>query len=137
MKTPRIFNIDKLTLENGYFRHVIHTGPHSQLVLMSLEAGEDIGLEMHHVDQFLRVEAGTGRAVLDGEEHAIADGSGIFVPAGVHHNVVNTGKTPMKLYTLYAPANHIAGRIHKTKQDAQDDEADEAFGDLHFAGRSQ
>jgi mannose-6-phosphate isomerase-like protein (cupin superfamily) len=136
MKNPRIFNIDKVTLENAYFRHVIHTGPHSQLVLMSLEPREDIGMEAHHVDQFLRIETGEGYAVLDGDKHAIRDGSGIFVPAGVHHNIVNTGSEAMKLYTLYAPANHIAGRIHITKKDAEEDEADESFGGLQYAGRA-
>ena len=103
---------------------------------MSLVPGEDIGMEVHHVDQFLRIESGKGYAVLDGDKHMIGDGSGIFVPAGVHHNVVNTGAGPMKLYTLYAPANHIAGRIHKTKKDAEADDADEAFGGLQFSGRS-
>lgn len=134
MKTPRIFNIDKLTLENEDFRHVLHTGPHSQLVLMSLRPGEDIGMEVHHVDQFLRVEEGEGEAILDHKHEKIAAGSGIFVPAGVMHNIVNGDRSKMKLYTLYAPANHIHGRIHKTKKDALDDEADELVGEKHFKG---
>lgn len=135
MKNPRIFNIDRETITNENFRHVIHTGPHSQVVLMSLLPKEEIGMEVHHVDQFLRIESGTGRAVINHEEHSIKEGTGIFVPAGAHHNVINTGDTKMKLYTIYSPANHIAGRIHKTKADAEADDADEEFGNMAFSGK--
>jgi mannose-6-phosphate isomerase-like protein (cupin superfamily) len=95
---------------------------------MSLKAGEDIGEEVHQLDQFLRVESGIGQAVLDGVSHEISDGFAILVPAGAKHNIINTGDAPMKLYTLYAPPNHLDGRVHKTKADAEADEGE------HFDG---
>ena len=125
---PYAENIEKLTLENTNFRKVLYTAPHSQLVLMSLLPGEDIGVEVHHVDQFFRFEAGDGKSVIDGVEYPVSDGTAILVPAGAEHNIINTGSTSMKLYTVYAPANHIDGRIHVTKADAVADEEDEAFG---------
>ncbi len=125
---PYAENIEKLTLANNNFRMVIYTGPHSQLVLMSLLPGEDIGNEVHHVDQFFRFEAGTGKSIIDGIEYPVADGTAIVVPAGLEHNIINTGATIMKLYTVYSPANHIDGRIHVTKAEAMVDEEDEAFG---------
>lgn len=127
-KLPYCENIEKLTLENAYFRQVLYTAEHSQIVLMSLLPGEDIGAEVHHVDQFFRFEAGEGKAIIDGKEYALKDGTALLVPAGANHNILNTGTTPMKLYTVYAPANHIDGRIHKTKADAMADEEDEKFG---------
>jgi len=127
-KTPYSENIEKLTLENADFRRVLFTAPHCQLVLMSLLPGEDIGTEVHHVDQFFRFEAGEGKSIIDGKKYPIADGTALIVPAGCEHNIVNTGTTSMKLYTVYAPANHIDGRIHKTKADAVADTEDEAFG---------
>ena len=125
---PYSQNIEKLTLENTNFRKVLYTAPHSQLVLMSLLPGEDIGNEVHHVDQFFRFEAGTGKSIIDGVEYPVADGTAILVPAGLEHNIVNTGKDSMKLYTVYSPANHIDGRIHVTKAEAMADEEDEEFG---------
>jgi len=125
---PYCEDIEKLTLENDYFRKVLYTAAHSQLVLMSLLPGEDIGAEVHHVDQFFRFEAGEGKAIIDGQEYALKDGTALLVPAGANHNIVNTGLKSMKLYTVYAPANHIDGRIHKTKADAMADEEDEAAG---------
>ena len=125
---PYAQNIEKLTLENTNFRKVLYTGPHSQLVLMSLLPGEDIGNEVHHVDQFFRFEAGTGTSVIDGVEYPVSDGTAILVPSGAEHNIINTGATAMKLYTVYAPANHIDGRLHVTKADAIADEEDEEFG---------
>ena len=119
-----VVNIEKETLENENFRKVLFTAPHSQLVVMSLQPGEDIGMEVHQVDQFLRIESGTGKTILDGVESAIADGSAIDVPAGTQHNIVNTGATKMKLYTVYSPANHAPNTIHKTKADAEADEHD-------------
>jgi len=95
---------------------------------MSLKPGEDIGEEVHQLDQFLRVESGEGDAVLDGVTHAIKDGFAIIVPAGTLHNIINTSKEKaMKLYTLYAPPNHIDGTVHKTKADAEADEARDHF----------
>lgn len=126
---PYSANIEKLTIENNNFRKVLYTGPHSQLVLMSLLPGEDIGVEIHHVDQFFRFEAGTGKSIIDGVEYPVSDGTAIIVPAGSQHNIVNTGKDSMKLYTIYSPANHIDGRIHATKADAIADTEDEEFGE--------
>ena len=113
-------DIEKKTLENNYFREVLFTGPNSQLVVMALQPGEEIGLETHDdVDQFIRVEAGNGKAILDGKEFMLADGSAVVVPAGTAHNVVNTSTTePLKLYTVYTPPEHPDGTIHKTKAEA-------------------
>ncbi|MDE2188122.1 MAG: cupin domain-containing protein [Patescibacteria group bacterium] len=127
--TPFYENIEKLTLENNDYRRVLYTGLHSQVVLMSVAPGDEIGMEVHHVDQFLRFESGVGKAIIDGDEFALKDGTAVLVPAGANHNVINTGKKPLKLYTVYAPANHIEGTIHHTKADADKDEADEAFGE--------
>lgn len=112
-------NIEQLTKENGNFRKVLYTAHYSQLVLMSLLPMEEIGEEVHGLDQFLRIESGTGKAVLDGVEHPIADGFAIVVPAGTRHNIINTSATdPMKLYTVYSPPDHMDGAIHPTKADA-------------------
>src|SRR3989344_3269880 len=110
-----IQNIEQLSIENDAFRTVLYTASHSQLVVMSLKAGEDIGEEVHDVDQFLRVEKGSGKTILDGEETPISDGFAILVPAGVKHNIINTGDSEMKLYTLYSPPNHKGGTINPTK----------------------
>ena len=123
-------NIEKLSLDNELFRKVLYTAKNCQLVLMSLNVGEEIGAEVHHLDQFLRVESGEGKAVLDGVSHDISDGFAILVPAGTEHNIINTGATKMKLYTVYAPANHRDGVIHNTKADAEADEAE------HFDGKT-
>lgn len=123
-------NIEQETLENDNFRKVLFTAPHSQLVLMSLLPGEEIGMEVHPmVDQFFRFEAGEGKAVLNGEESSFKDGDVVIVPAGTNHNIVNTSDThPLKLYTIYSPANHPDGTIHKTKAEA---EAGEALYEKH------
>ncbi len=121
-------NIEQETTENNNFRKVIHTAPHSQLVLMSLLPGEDIGAEVHTVDQFFRIDVGEGVATVDGIEYAVSDGFALLVPAGAEHNIKNTGLTSLKLYTIYAPANHIDGRVHATKDEAIADTEDEAFG---------
>ncbi len=114
-----IANIEKLTLENTTFRKVLYTGKHSQLVLMSLKPNEEIGEEVHHLDQFIRCESGEGKAILDGAEHALSDGFAVLVPAGAKHNIINTSSTSdLKLYTLYAPAEHKDGTVHQTKADA-------------------
>lgn len=122
-------NIEKETLENENFRKVIFTGEKSQLVLMSIEVGGEIGKEVHpKVDQFFRIESGKGKLIINGEEVEVEDDFAIIVPAGAEHNIINTGDTPLKLYTIYSPANHIDGRIHKTKADADMDTEDEEFG---------
>ena len=118
-------NIEALAVKNDDFRRVLYTAKHCQLVVMSLKSGEDIGMEVHQLDQFLRVEEGTGEAVLDGVSTAISAGFAILVPAGTNHNIINTGRVPMKLYTLYAPPNHRDGVIHQTRADAEAD--DEQF----------
>lgn len=123
-----VSNIEKLSLENDNFRKVLYTDKNSQLVLMSLLAGEEIGEEVHDVDQFLRVEKGTGTAILDGNSHDISDGSVILVPAGAKHNIINSGAEKMKLYTLYMPPHHRDGVIHKTKAEGESDLGDEFDG---------
>lgn len=117
-------HIEKLTLANNNFRQVLYTAPHSQLVLMSLLPNEEIGMEVHaDVDQFFRFEKGIGKVILEGEETIIGDGDVVVVPAGTNHNVINTSATePLKLYTIYSPANHPDGTVHPTKADAQADE---------------
>ena len=118
--------LEKQTLENTYFRQVLFTGPHSQLVVMCLRPGEDIGDEVHaHVDQFFRIEKGEAKFVLnEKEEHRVRDGDAVVVPAGTYHNVINTSKTlELKLYTIYSPPNHPDKTVHKTKADAEVAEA--------------
>jgi mannose-6-phosphate isomerase-like protein (cupin superfamily) len=122
-------NIEEETLGNDNFRKVIFTGAKSQLVLMSLLPGEDIGDETHMgVDQFFRIEDGSGKVIIDGQEYPIWSDFAFVITAGTKHNVVNTGDTPLKLYTIYSPANHIEDRVHKTKADALADTLDEEFG---------
>ena len=112
-----IDDIEKLTRENNFFRKVLFTGKHSQLVVMCLKPGEEIGKEVHDkVDQFFRVDEGEGEVFIDGETGQIKDGFAVVVPAGSEHNVVNTGKVDLKLYTIYSPPNHADGTIHKTFQ---------------------
>jgi len=121
-----IGNIEEQTEENNFFRKVIFTAPHSQLVLMSLKPKGEIGEEVHDVDQFFRFEKGEGKVVIDGEETIIKDGWAAVVPAGARHNVINTSETQsLKLYTIYSPAHHSDGTIHKTKDEALAAEASE------------
>jgi mannose-6-phosphate isomerase-like protein (cupin superfamily) len=118
-----VHNIEAETLANDNFRKVLYTDERLQLVVMALKPLEDIGMEVHHLDQFLRIESGEGKAILDGEEQPIIDGSVVIVPAGTNHNIVNTSsEKPMKLYTLYAPPNHAPGTVHETKAEAEKDE---------------
>lgn len=121
-----VTNIETDTLNNDNFRKVIFTAPYSQLVLMSLLPSEEIGMETHpDVDQFFRVEKGAGKVVINGEETAISDGFAIVIPAGTEHNVINTSSTEsLKLYTIYSPAHHKDGVVHKTKAEAETDETD-------------
>lgn len=124
--TGFVDNIEELTLANNNFRKVIYTGQHAQLVLMSLNPNEDIGMEVHPTtDQFLRIEEGEGKVVMNGEEHLIKDGSAIIVLAGTEHNIINTSSVnPLKLYTIYSPPHHKDGTIHKTKSEASADTKD-------------
>ena len=116
-----IGNIEVLSVESADFRRVLYTAKSIQLVTMSLAPGEDIGLEVHQLDQFFRVEQGSGVAILDGVSSPVSDGFAVLVPAGVNHNIINTGSAPLKLYTLYAPPNHRDGVVHPTKADAEKD----------------
>jgi len=124
--TGYVLNIEEKALQNEYFREVLFTAQHSQLVVMSLNPNEEIGMEIHEiVDQFIRVEQGTGKAILNGEEQTISDGFAIIVPAGVEHNIINTSQDKkLKLYTIYSPAHHKDKTIHKTKQEAEGDHED-------------
>ena len=113
-------NIEEITLHNDNFRKVLFTAPHSQLVAMSLKPNEEIGMEVHpDNDQFFRIDQGTGRVIIDGVESEISDGFAVVVPAGAEHNVINaSGSEDLKLYTIYSPAHHPDGTIHKTKAEA-------------------
>ncbi|KKQ96110.1 cupin [Candidatus Woesebacteria bacterium RIFCSPHIGHO2_12_FULL_42_9] len=119
-------NIEEETESNDFFRKVVFTAAHSQLVLMCLRPKEEIGEEVHDVDQFFRFEAGEGKVLIEGEESMVKDGWAVVVPAGAKHNVVNTSQTEsLKLYTIYSPAHHPDGTVHKTKEEATAAEAHE------------
>lgn len=125
-----VINIEKASEENNNFRKVLYTAKNSQLVVMSLKPGEEIGEEVHTLDQFIRVEDGEGKAVLDGIEHEIKDGYAVVIPVGARHNIINTSDDEeMKLYTIYSPPEHRDGVIHPTKADAIAEEE-------HFDGRT-
>ena len=126
-----VTNIEKATEENENFRQVLYTAKHSQLVLMSLKPGEEIGEEVHdNIDQFFRFEDGKGKVVIDGAEHMVEDGSAVIVPAGARHNVINTSSDkPLKLYTIYSPPEHQDGVLRVTKEEAEANEE-------HFDGKT-
>ena len=125
-----VTNIEDDAIENTDFRRVLYTAKHTQLVLMSLRGNEEIGEEIHELDQFIRVEAGQGLAVLDGVAHRLSDGSAVVIPAGTRHNVINVSDTDeLKLYTLYSPPEHRDGTVHTTKSDAIEHEE-------HFDGKT-
>jgi mannose-6-phosphate isomerase-like protein (cupin superfamily) len=119
-------NIENLTLENDNFRKVLYTGKNCQLVLMSLEPNEDIGMEVHNEnDQFFRFESGVGNVIIDGNEYKVEDGSAIIVPAGAEHNIINTSSSEaLKMYTIYSPPHHRDAIVRKTKQEAEANDAD-------------
>jgi mannose-6-phosphate isomerase-like protein (cupin superfamily) len=122
-------DIEGLAVRNVDFRQVLYTAKHCQLVVMALKPKEEIGAEVHKLDQFFRVEEGSGEAVLDGVRTVIRSGFAVVVPAGTNHNIINTGNTPMKLYTLYAPPNHRDGVVHHTRAEAEADHE-------HFDGKT-
>ena len=122
-------DIEGLASKNEEFRRVLYTAQHCQLVLMALKPREEIGAEVHTLDQFFRVEEGTGEAVLDGVRTAIRAGFAVLVPAGANHNIIYTGSVPLRLYTLYSPPNHRDGLIHRTRADAEADNE-------HFNGKT-
>jgi mannose-6-phosphate isomerase-like protein (cupin superfamily) len=123
--------IEKETKKNTDFRHVLYTGKHSQLVLMNIKPGEEIGEETHKdVDQFFRFEEGEGKVIIDGIEHRVKDGNGAIVPAGAKHNVINTSKlVNLKLYTIYSPPEHQNGVVRHTKKEA-------IASEEHFDGKT-
>lgn len=117
-----VTKIEEASLGNEYFRKVLYTSKYSQLVVMSLKPKEDIGEEVHTLDQFIRCEQGSGKVIIDGVEHVMNEGVAILVPAGAKHNIQNVSSDKsMKLSMLYAPPNHCDGVIHKTKIDAEED----------------
>lgn len=118
-------NIENLTLANNNFRHVLYSGEHMQLVLMTLSPKEDIGLEIHESnDQFFRFEEGQGKVVINDTEYDVTDGDVVIVPSGAKHNVINVGAGPLKLYTIYSPAHHKDGIVRATKDEAVNNEAE-------------
>jgi len=125
-----ITDIEKATKENNNFRQVLYTGKNSQLVVMRLKPGEEIGEETHSLDQFIRLEKGRGRVIMDGAEKEIKEDYAVVIPAGAKHNIINDGEKEMKLYTIYSPPEHKDGVIHKTKEEALADTAD------HFDGKT-
>jgi mannose-6-phosphate isomerase-like protein (cupin superfamily) len=126
-----VVTLEKATEKNTDFRRVLYTAKHSQLVLMNLKPGEDIGEETHNdIDQFLRFERGEGKVIIDGVEHRVKDGDGVVIPAGARHNVINSSKRMnLKLYTIYSPPEHQDGVVRHTKAEAMASEE-------HFDGRT-
>jgi mannose-6-phosphate isomerase-like protein (cupin superfamily) len=123
-------NIEDITVKNEDFRQVLYTARNSQLVVMSLKPKEEIGMEVHKtLDQFFRIEEGTGEAVLDDVRTVISAGFAVLIPAGTKHNIINTGTVPLKLYTIYSPPNHRDGVIHHTRAEAMADNE-------HFDGKT-
>jgi mannose-6-phosphate isomerase-like protein (cupin superfamily) len=122
-------NIEEISVKNEYFRQVLYTAKNCQLVVMSLKPKEEIGMEVHKLDQFFRVEEGTGEAILNDVRTAINAGFAVLVPAGTNHNIINTGTVPLKLYTLYSPPNHRDGVVHRTRAEADADNE-------HFDGKT-
>ncbi len=119
-----ITHIEKETRENEYYRKVLYTSKHSQLVLMTIQPGDEIGAEVHELDQFIRLEAGSANVVLNGEAHELHADWAAMIPAGVEHNVVNTGTEPLRLYSIYSPPEHKDGTVHKTKADETEEHFD-------------
>jgi mannose-6-phosphate isomerase-like protein (cupin superfamily) len=122
-------DIESIAVKNEDFRRVLYTARSCQLVVMALKPQEEIGAEVHTLDQFFRVEEGSGEAILDGVRTKIQAGSAVIVPAGAKHNIINTGSAPLKLYTIYAPPNHRDGVVHHTRAEAEADTE-------HFDGKT-
>jgi len=123
-----VTNIEEDTTKNTNFRKVLYTGKNSQLVLMSLKPKEDIGDEIHDVDQFFRIDSGSGKVIINGKEHKVSDGFAFVIPAGAKHNVINDGTENLKLYSIYSPPHHVDGIVHKTKAEALADKTDKYEG---------
>jgi len=119
-----VVQLEDATTSNTDYRRVLYTGKNSQLVLMSIEPGDEIGEEVHDLDQFIRIEAGRASVTLDGVEHHLEDDWAVVIPAGTRHNVVNTGEAPVKLYSVYSPPEHKDGTVHPTKADDAEEHFD-------------
>lgn len=119
-----VINIEKETLDNTDYRRVLYTAGRSQLVLMCISPGDEIGEEIHELDQFIRIEVGSAKVTIDDSEYEVADDFAIVIPQGSKHNVVNTGDTELKLYSIYSPPEHKDGTIHKTKSDEVEEHFD-------------
>jgi len=119
-----IGNIEQETKENSDYRRVLYTAKNSQLVVMNIQPGDEIGEEVHELDQFIRIESGEGKAIMDGAEHLLEDDYAIVIPAGMSHNVINTGTEELKLYSIYSPAEHKNGTVHRTKADEKEEHFD-------------
>jgi len=119
-----VADLEEVTVNNSDYRRVLYTARNSQLVVMSIEPGDEIGEEVHELDQFIRIEAGKGEVTLDGVTHALEDDWAVVIPAGTKHNVVNTGDEPLKLYSVYAPPEHRDGVVHPTKADEVEEHFD-------------
>jgi mannose-6-phosphate isomerase-like protein (cupin superfamily) len=125
MKKGFVTNIEKATLENTDYRRVLYTAEHMQLVVMSLDLGDEIGEEVHELGQFIRIESGKAKAILNKvDEHILEDNQAIIVPAGTSHNLINIGDSALKLYSIYAPPAHIDGTIQSTKADEKEEHFD-------------
>lgn len=124
MIEPYVARLKKETKQNDFFRKVLFTGEHSQLVVMCLQPGEEIGTEVHEVDQLIYVVEGEGKAVIEGRGEEIEEGDIVCVPARTQHNIVNTDNEPMQLFTVYAPPQHRPGTVHRTRSDAEAEEVE-------------
>jgi mannose-6-phosphate isomerase-like protein (cupin superfamily) len=124
-----IGDIEKETKENENFRKVLYTAKNCQLVVMCIQPGDEIGEEVHDLDQFIRIEDGEAKAILNDVEYKMEDDYAVVIPAGVKHNLINTGDEPLKLYTIYSPPEHRDGIIHQTRESAMEDEE-------HFDGKT-
>lgn len=119
-----VTNLEQETVQNEDYRRVLYTGKNSQLVLMTIQPGDEIGSEVHDLDQFIRIEAGSAKAVLDGVEHEMEDDWAVVIPAGTDHNIINTGDKALRLYSVYSPPEHKDGTVHKTKADEKEEHFD-------------
>jgi mannose-6-phosphate isomerase-like protein (cupin superfamily) len=131
VESPRSFQTNVLdqARANDAYRYVLFSGARSQLALMTIPPGSDIGLESHpHVEQFIFIASGTGVAVVNGTETPVGPGDVLVATSNTRHNIVNRGAAPLRIYTVYAPPNHLDGRVHAAKADAEGDKADQAFG---------
>jgi len=118
-----LINLEARTVSNNYFREVLYTDEYLQLVIMSLKPMEEIGMEIHEVDQFIKIEVGEANVIIDDKEHAVKEGYGIIIPAGVQHNVINVSQGSLKLYSVYCPPEHQPGTTHETKEEADAEES--------------